>query len=286
MSTGCGASATRCTPRRAPPAATGWRPAATCRPSCWTTRRPSPSPSVSAPRPAARSRGSRRPGPGPGQAGAGPARPAAGPARCRVVGHRGRAAARSRVDPGLLSDLAAAARDHHRLRFDYTRHDGTTGRRTVEPLRLVHAGTTWYLVAWDADRAGWRTFRVDRVASAPVAVAQFTPRPPPADDLAAWVAEGAAVRAYPARGGGHAPRPGRAGGRTPLPDRRRAGGPRRPHVPLDHRGPTLGALAFHVVNVGVEFTVVAPELVDHLRALAGLLLRAADVPPGPEGPLA
>jgi hypothetical protein len=41
---------------------------------------------------------------------------------------------------------------------------------------------------------------------------------------------------------------------------------------------TLGALAFHVVNVGVEFTVHEPsELVEHLRAMAGLLLRAADV---------
>jgi hypothetical protein len=46
-------------------------------------------------------------------------------------------------------------------------------------------------------------------------------------------------------------------------------------------GQTLGALAFHVVNVGVEFTVHEPaELVEHLRDMAGLLLRAAAVRPG------
>ena len=98
--------------------------------------------------------------------------------------------------PGLLSDLAAAAQDHHRLRFDYTRHDGTTGRRTIRaPAARPQAppGRTWWRgtptgpAGGPSGSTGWRR----RPSPWP-----GSPRPPPADDLAAWVAEGAAVRAY------------------------------------------------------------------------------------------
>jgi predicted DNA-binding transcriptional regulator YafY len=70
----------------------------------------------------------------------------------------------------VLTAVAAAARDHLRLRFDYADHSGTTSRRDTEPHRLVHTGRRWYLVAWDVDRGDWRTFRADRI----------TPRIPPA----------------------------------------------------------------------------------------------------------
>jgi predicted DNA-binding transcriptional regulator YafY len=67
------------------------------------------------------------------------------------------------VDPEVLAVLAGACRDHQRLRLVYTSGDGTTSRRVCEPHRLVHTGRRWYLVAWDNDRADWRTFRVDRL---------------------------------------------------------------------------------------------------------------------------
>ncbi|NEE43364.1 WYL domain-containing protein, partial [Streptomyces sp. SID8455] len=57
----------------------------------------------------------------------------------------------------------------------------------------------WYLVAWDLDREDWRTFRVDRITPTPPHGPRFTPRPPPADDLAAYVSEGVAVSAYATR---------------------------------------------------------------------------------------
>src|SRR5690242_5008876 len=41
---------------------------------------------------------------------------------------------------------------HHRLRFDYQRHDATTSVRDTEPHRLVHTGRRWYLIGWDTDR--------------------------------------------------------------------------------------------------------------------------------------
>jgi predicted DNA-binding transcriptional regulator YafY len=59
--------------------------------------------------------------------------------------------------------VSAACRDRQRPRFDYSKHDATASRRDVEPYRLVRWGRRWYLVAWDVDRDGWRTFRVDRM---------------------------------------------------------------------------------------------------------------------------
>jgi hypothetical protein len=58
---------------------------------------------------------------------------------------------------GSASDLNSAAR-----RENVTAEKNVTVR-VVEPHRLVHTPRRWYLLAWDADRADWRTFRVDRI---------------------------------------------------------------------------------------------------------------------------
>ncbi|WP_344163960.1 helix-turn-helix transcriptional regulator [Kribbella yunnanensis] len=69
------------------------------------------------------------------------------------------------IDPDVLTTLAAACRDTEGLRFAYRTHDGTDSIRSVEPLRIVHTGRRWYLVARDRDRDAWRTFRVDRITN-------------------------------------------------------------------------------------------------------------------------
>jgi predicted DNA-binding transcriptional regulator YafY len=97
--------------------------------------------------------------------------------------------ARDQVDSDVLTALAAACRDQRRLRLRYPGRDGVTTRE-VEPHRLVHTPQRWYLVAWDTRRADWRTFRVDRIAELlSPAGARFTPRPLPADDVAAYVSQ-------------------------------------------------------------------------------------------------
>jgi predicted DNA-binding transcriptional regulator YafY len=102
----------------------------------------------------------------------------------------------STVDANVLTTLAAACRDHDRLRFTYHDRERTTTRREVEPYRLVSWGRRWYLVAWDLDRADWRTFRVDRLSIRLPLGQRFAPRPLPDDDVAAYVARGVAESAW------------------------------------------------------------------------------------------
>jgi hypothetical protein len=69
------------------------------------------------------------------------------------------------------------------LRFDY----GDEVRR-AQPHHLVTRGGRWYLVAWDLDRADWRTFRADRLTPRIPAGPRFAPREVPGGDVAAFVA--------------------------------------------------------------------------------------------------
>ncbi|WP_347107832.1 WYL domain-containing protein [Paenarthrobacter sp. S56] len=91
------------------------------------------------------------------------------------------------VDPQQLTALSAAISDRRQVSFDYAKLDSNPERRLVEPYRLVDTGRRWYLVAWDVDREGWRTFRADRIASLPVERRKYEPRPLPADDIADYV---------------------------------------------------------------------------------------------------
>lgn len=79
-------------------------------------------------------------------------------------------------DVDLLLRIAGACRDGFRLRMHYRDRSQRATERLIEPLRLVHTGSRWYLVAWDLNREDWRTFRVDRVQSLHDTGTQFPPR--------------------------------------------------------------------------------------------------------------
>lgn len=96
----------------------------------------------------------------------------------------------------VLLAAAAAVRDHEQLRADYRRHDGTYNRRTLEPHRIVHAGRRWYLVAWDVERADWRTFRLDRLTPHTPTGPRFAPREAPEPDIARYTSRGVSTGAY------------------------------------------------------------------------------------------
>lgn len=188
------------------------------------------------------------------------------------------------VDPSVLTVLAGTCRDHERLRFDYRNHDGTESTRTVEPHRLAYQGRRWYLVAWDVDRMDWRTFRVDRITPRIPTGPRFTPREPPAGDVAMFVAEGTggAMWRYRVEIRLHAPA--------------HAVEPRLPPPvkvePVDDRtcimhagADTLDLAAVYIAMLDVDFDVIEPpELIDRLRKLAQRYIRAATLDVDGSGP--
>ncbi|MFD5102409.1 helix-turn-helix transcriptional regulator [Streptomyces albidochromogenes] len=179
------------------------------------------------------------------------------------------------VDTEVLMTLAAACRDHERLRLDYRDHTGAATRRLVEPQRVVNWGRRWYLVAWDVDRDAWRTFRVDRLTPRTPAGPRFTPRDDPDGDAAAYVAGQASAAAwrYRARVTVRAPaaavleRINPAVGVVEAVD---AG-----TCVLETGADTLDTLAVHLGLLGHDFEVSGPpELVARLRELAGRYARS------------
>ncbi|MEU6750796.1 YafY family protein [Spirillospora sp. NPDC046719] len=95
------------------------------------------------------------------------------------------------VDAEVLVTLARACRDALRVRFRYAARDGAERERTVEPVRMVATGRRWYLMAWDVDRDGWRTFRLDRMREVAATTWRFAARehPDPVDYVRRSVAE-------------------------------------------------------------------------------------------------
>jgi predicted DNA-binding transcriptional regulator YafY len=179
------------------------------------------------------------------------------------------------VDADVLTVIAAACRDHDRLRFDYRGHDGTASVRSTEPYRMVNWGRRWYLVAYDRDRADWRTFRVDRIVPREPVGPRFVPREPPADDLAEYVAHRVSTAPWPhqATVRVHADA---AGLTARLP--RSVG-----TVEAETDGTSLlrtgadriDALAAYLGLLGADFEVLdPPELVEAVRALAARYARA------------
>ncbi|SEG38462.1 Predicted DNA-binding transcriptional regulator YafY, contains an HTH and WYL domains [Nonomuraea solani] len=178
------------------------------------------------------------------------------------------------VAPEVLTTIANAARDHERLRFDYTGHGGEVSVRDVEPHRLVHRHGRWYLVGYDAERRDWRTFRVDRMRPRTPSGPRFTPRELPADgDVAAYVEKGVntAMWRYRATVLLHAPA-----------ERMRA-------LPLDLEieavddttcllrlgGDDVNGMAVWIGFLGVDFEVLdPPELAEHVLTLSERYRRA------------
>ncbi|MFD0362264.1 helix-turn-helix transcriptional regulator [Nocardia sp. GCM10030253] len=101
------------------------------------------------------------------------------------------------VEPDTLMAIAEACQRRERLRFDYRAHSGSTSVRSVEPHGLVHFSRRWYLVAWDVDRADWRSFRADRITPRTPTGPRFTPREIPEGDVAAYLSLQLSTRSWP-----------------------------------------------------------------------------------------
>lgn len=175
-----------------------------------------------------------------------------------------------------ISTLAGACADRHAVQFAYATR-GTATMRTVEPIRIVHVGGLWYLVAWDRDRQDWRTFRLDRMRDVEASGERFAARPPPDPDLAAYVtrAISSAPHPYRAKVRLHAaiaavrPRVGAFDAHfAPAGERR---------CTMEVGAPTLDVLVARILWLGIDFDVIdgPPALRAHLEVIARRIAKAA-----------
>jgi predicted DNA-binding transcriptional regulator YafY len=179
------------------------------------------------------------------------------------------------VDPDLLLMMARACRNREELTFGYTSRNGTVTRRKAEPHRLVQAGSRWYLMARDARREDWRTFRLDRISGPQPTGARFAHLDPP--DAAAFVARSVTTSPYrhQARVLVHAPLAAVAEQVSPAAGMLTADGPDR--CVLTWGADSLDVLALHIGLLTAETTILEPpELIAAARDLAGRLARSSE----------
>ncbi len=191
--------------------------------------------------------------------------------------------AQTRVDADVLVALAQACRDGERVQFAYTARGGERTSRAADPHRLVLMGRRWYLVAWDLERADWRTFRLDRLTEPHTTGAHVMPRDVPGGDAGRFVRS--SIDNLPMRY--------RVEVRINAPvsvvrDRIGPWGTLEAsgddHCSLRMTADTLDWPTLVLANAGAEFEVLAPAaLVDHLRSFASRVERAVGGATDPSG---
>lgn len=183
------------------------------------------------------------------------------------------------VTAEVVIAVARAVASSQRLRLAYRRADGERHDRRVEPHRVVHTGSRWYLLAWDCGREDWRTLRLDRVLSVQPLRETFVPRQVPDAEVRSRTSRSISVDPYRYRV--------RLRVHAPVEDVRAHFGPTVAHLQDADGGATLlesgsGSLeeiALYVGTSGLEFEVLDGPDADALRAtltsLAERLGRAA-----------
>lgn len=183
----------------------------------------------------------------------------------------------SPVDPDVLMTLARACRDHEHVQVDYTARDGNPTRRRVEPYQVVTTGRRWYLLAYDRDRAGWRTLRLDRMSAAHAVGSTFLPRPAPdARDYLRHSVSAAPYR-YVARVRYRLPAPVVARHFSPLSMTVEPDGTQACIVTAGGDDPER--MVLHFAMVGAEFEVLEPSEVRLAAAVVGRRLQRAGEAP-------
>jgi predicted DNA-binding transcriptional regulator YafY len=98
------------------------------------------------------------------------------------------------LDSAVLRAVSAACRASDELAVRYRDRNGMVSERRLLPYRVVSIGRRWYLVARDARKPEWRTWRVDRVESVVPTGHRFVVGDPP--DAAALVQRSISTSPY------------------------------------------------------------------------------------------
>jgi len=177
------------------------------------------------------------------------------------------------VAPAVLTEIAAAIRDHRGLRASYRDDE----RIEIEPYRVVGWQRRWYLVGRDPATDTWAPYRIDWMALRTPGGRPFRPVDFPGDLTEFVVREvartGWAVHArlvIEASADEVIARINPTVGTVePLPDGRAV---------LITGGDSLEVVAVWIGMLGLDFTVESPPaLADHLRVLAARYVAASDV---------
>lgn len=171
------------------------------------------------------------------------------------------------VDPGVLTEIASAIRDHRGLRAFY-RHDDEDERVEFEPYRMVAWQRRWFVVGRDPATDTWTPYRVDWLTLRLPGGKNFTPAALPGDltefvvrEVArtGWSVHARIVIDAPAEEVLARINPA-VGVVEPRPDGRSV---------LVTGGDSLEIVAVWIGMLGIDFTVESPAaLVDHLKMLA------------------
>jgi predicted DNA-binding transcriptional regulator YafY len=175
-------------------------------------------------------------------------------------------------DGSVLRIVSAACRASDELAVRYRDRNGAVSDRRLLPYRVVSIGRRWYLVARDARKPDWRTWRVDRIESAAPSGHRFVVGDPP--DAAALVQRSISTSPYRYHARVELDAPiGEIAERVP------------PSVAvleaLDERttllttgSDNLDSIVFHIGMLDVDFRVLEPtELRERMHALAARLTR-------------
>ncbi len=174
------------------------------------------------------------------------------------------------LDSALLRVVSSACRGSDELAVRYRDRQGRASDRRLLPYRVVSIGRRWYLVARDARKPEWRTWRVDRIESAAPTGHRFVVTDPP--DAAALVQRSISTSPYRYQAQVELDAPiGVLAARVP------------PSVAvleaIDERTTLLttgsdhvDSLVFHIGMLDVDFRVLHPvELRERMRALGDRL---------------
>ncbi|OBC04831.1 transcriptional regulator [Mycobacterium sp. 852013-50091_SCH5140682] len=178
------------------------------------------------------------------------------------------------VAPDVLMTLARACRDREHVAAGYTDIRGNNTQRRLEPYQLVTTGRRWYLMAYDRDRADWRTLRLDRMSEVRALGSTFTPRdaPDPADYVRRAISS--SPYRYVARVRYAAPQDVVAPMFSPASATVEADGPDACIVTAGADDPERMVVYF--ATLGHDFEVLEPpELATAVRAMAERLSRSA-----------
>lgn len=176
------------------------------------------------------------------------------------------------VDATLLTEVAAAVRDHVELRFGYPDVEGTV---QVEPYRLVSWQRRWFVVARDARTDRWAPYRLDWVELKTPGGRRFTPQPLPGGDYTAFVLREVAFSGWTVHARIAVDAPAEAVLARINPTVGVVESVDDAHCVLVTGADSVEMVAVYIGLLGLDFHVTdPPELVDAVRRLAERYARA------------